>query len=87
MSMCILCLSLGIGDFVRAARHCKESVNVVEGLFGSNSIELAHEMHKLAQLLFNRYVSGCVSKSVYVCQTRSTGGSCCFLYCVFSTLL
>ena len=54
--MCILCPSLGIGDFVRAARHCKESVNVVEGLFGSNSIELAHEMHKLAQLLFNRYI-------------------------------
>ena len=52
--MCILCPTLGIGDFVRAARYCKESVNVVEGLFGSNSIELAHEMHKLAQLLFNR---------------------------------
>jgi SET and MYND domain-containing protein len=41
------------GDFLRASQHCRKSVEIVEALFGSESIELAHELHKLAQLLFN----------------------------------
>lgn len=42
------------GEFVLATKHCRRSVEAVEVVYGEDSIELAQELHKLAQLLFNR---------------------------------
>ncbi|CAB4021243.1 Hypothetical predicted protein, partial [Paramuricea clavata] len=42
-----------LGDFRQAAFHCEQSTESVRRRFGSESIEYAHELHKLAQLLFN----------------------------------
>ena len=41
------------GEFVLATEHCRRSVEAVEVVYGEDSIELAQELHKLAQLLFN----------------------------------
>ncbi|XP_072909137.1 SET and MYND domain-containing protein 4 isoform X1 [Hemitrygon akajei] len=41
------------GDWQAAARHLKESGLVVRLQYGSQSIELAHQLFKLAQILFN----------------------------------
>ena len=42
------------GEFAKAAEFCGASCRAVEAVHGSHSIELATELHKLAQLLFNR---------------------------------
>ena len=42
------------GEFVLATEHCRRSVEAVEVVHGEDSIELAQELHKLTQLLFNR---------------------------------
>ena len=42
-----------LGDFRQAAFHCEQSTESVRRRFGSESVEYAHELHKLAQLLFN----------------------------------
>lgn len=42
-----------LGDFRQAAIHCEVSIETVRQHFGSKSIEYGHELHKLAQLLFN----------------------------------
>lgn len=42
------------GEFVKAAEFCAAGCGAVEAVHGSHSIELATELHKLAQLLFNR---------------------------------
>ncbi|EDO35173.1 predicted protein [Nematostella vectensis] len=42
-----------IGDFKLASQHCLQSSEAVEKAFGSTSVEYAHELHKLSQLLFN----------------------------------
>jgi hypothetical protein len=42
------------GEFGKAAELCAASCRAVEAVHGSHSIELATELHKLAQLLFNR---------------------------------
>lgn len=42
-----------IGDFKKACYYCSHSCEAVEKAFGSSSVEYAHELHKLSQLLFN----------------------------------
>ncbi|RMX37735.1 hypothetical protein pdam_00006600 [Pocillopora damicornis] len=42
-----------IGDFKKACYYCSYSCEAVEKAFGSSSVEYAHELHKLSQLLFN----------------------------------
>ena len=42
-----------LGNFRQAAFHCEQSTESVRRRFGSESVEYAHELHKLAQLLFN----------------------------------
>lgn len=42
-----------LGEFKKASHHCTLSSEAVEKAFGSSSVELAHELFKLAQLLFN----------------------------------
>lgn len=39
---------------MKAAEFCAAGCGAVEAVHGSHSIELATELHKLAQLLFNR---------------------------------
>ena len=39
---------------MKAAEFCAIGCGAVEAVHGSHSIELATELHKLAQLLFNR---------------------------------
>lgn len=41
------------GDFKKASYYCSQSSEAVEKVFGSSSVEYAHELHKLSQLLFN----------------------------------
>ena len=41
------------GDFKKASHYCSQSSEAVEKAFGSSSVEYAHELHKLSQLLFN----------------------------------
>ena len=41
------------GDFKKASHYCLQSSEAVEKVFGSSSVEYAHELHKLSQLLFN----------------------------------
>ncbi|XP_069766947.1 SET and MYND domain-containing protein 4 isoform X2 [Narcine bancroftii] len=41
------------GDWRRAAQHLRESVGAVRRQFGPNSLELAQQLFKLAQVLFN----------------------------------
>ncbi|KAM3934081.1 SET and MYND domain-containing protein 4 [Leptodactylus fuscus] len=41
------------GDWTAAARHLKESIQLVSQWYGPSSIELGHELFKLAQILFN----------------------------------
>lgn len=40
-------------DFMKASHYCSRSCEAVEKAFGSSSVEYAHELHKLSQLLFN----------------------------------
>ena len=48
-------LLVAVGELGKAAEFCAASCQTVEAVHGSHSIELANELHKLAQLLFNRY--------------------------------
>ncbi|XP_035658825.1 SET and MYND domain-containing protein 4-like [Branchiostoma floridae] len=41
------------GDCKKSVEHLKKSLSTVELQFGACSVELAHELHKLAQLQFN----------------------------------
>ncbi|GFO29335.1 SET and MYND domain-containing protein 4-like [Plakobranchus ocellatus] len=41
------------GDFCTAADHLNASVEFARLLYGSRSLEYAHELHKLAEVLFN----------------------------------
>ncbi|KAM4045315.1 SET and MYND domain-containing protein 4 [Anomaloglossus baeobatrachus] len=41
------------GDWAAAARHLRKSIQFVSQRYGSSSIELGHELFKLAQVLFN----------------------------------
>ncbi|CAI9555487.1 unnamed protein product, partial [Staurois parvus] len=41
------------GDWVTAARHLKKSIQIVTQRFGASSLEVGHELFKLAQILFN----------------------------------
>ena len=41
------------GEYVLGTEHCQRSVEAVEVVYDEDSIELAQELHKLAQLLFN----------------------------------
>ncbi|KAM4702443.1 SET and MYND domain-containing protein 4 [Discoglossus pictus] len=50
------------GNWITAAEYLKRSIQIVEHRFGSSSIELGHELFKLAQILFNgREVTDCMS--------------------------
>lgn len=42
-----------LGDYRQASFHCEKSTESVRRRFGPESVEYAHELHKLAQLLFN----------------------------------
>ncbi|XP_038058725.1 SET and MYND domain-containing protein 4-like [Patiria miniata] len=42
-----------MGDFKTAGKYLQLSIETVEKQYGSESIELANELHKLAQVLFN----------------------------------
>lgn len=48
-------LLVAVGELGKAAEFCAASCQTVEAVHGSHSIELATELLKLAQLLFNRY--------------------------------
>lgn len=52
LSLCVV--SPHAGDFKTAAYYCKLSSEAVQAALGGTSIELGHELHKLAQLYFNR---------------------------------
>ena len=45
---------ISLGEFVKAAEFCAAGCRAVEAVHCSHSIELATELHKLTQLLFNR---------------------------------
>ncbi|XP_064634402.1 SET and MYND domain-containing protein 4-like isoform X2 [Lineus longissimus] len=40
-------------NFLEAAKYLKRSIQTIKKMFGSRSIELGNELHKLAQILFN----------------------------------
>lgn len=42
-----------LGEFKKASHHCTLSSEAVKKAFGSSSVEYAHELFKLSQLLFN----------------------------------
>lgn len=42
-----------LGDWQRSATHLQRSLQVVEARHGSSSVEMGHELFKLAQILFN----------------------------------
>ncbi|XP_033119371.1 SET and MYND domain-containing protein 4-like isoform X1 [Anneissia japonica] len=42
-----------LGDFGSASKYLQQSISTVEKRFGSDSIEFANELHKLAQVQFN----------------------------------
>ncbi|XP_004594020.2 SET and MYND domain-containing protein 4 [Ochotona princeps] len=42
-----------LGDWQKAAAHLRKSLAVVEAHYGTSSIEMGHELFKLAQILFN----------------------------------
>ncbi|KAM5182307.1 SET and MYND domain-containing protein 4 isoform 1-T2 [Mantella aurantiaca] len=44
------------GDWAAAARHLKKSIQNVKQHYGASSLEVGHELFKLAQILFN----GCI---------------------------
>lgn len=41
------------GDWAAAAKHLRSSIQLVSQRYGPSSIELGHELFKLAQILFN----------------------------------
>ncbi|CAJ0956928.1 unnamed protein product [Ranitomeya imitator] len=41
------------GDWAAAAKHLRKSIQLVSQRYGSSSMELGHELFKLAQILFN----------------------------------
>ncbi|XP_073523785.1 SET and MYND domain-containing protein 4 isoform X2 [Phyllobates terribilis] len=41
------------GDWAAAAKHLRKSIQLVSQRYGSSSIEVGHELFKLAQVLFN----------------------------------
>ncbi|XP_073421782.1 SET and MYND domain-containing protein 4 [Dendrobates tinctorius] len=41
------------GDWAAAAKHLRKSIQLVSQRYGSSSIEVGHELFKLAQILFN----------------------------------
>ncbi|NWI56984.1 SMYD4 protein, partial [Calyptomena viridis] len=44
-----------LGKWQEAARHLKKSIDIVEMHHGPSSIEIGHELFKLAQILFNGF--------------------------------
>ncbi|KYO17151.1 SET and MYND domain-containing protein 4 [Alligator mississippiensis] len=44
-----------LGKWQEAARHLQSSIRVVEACHGSSSVEMGHELFKLAQILFNGF--------------------------------
>ncbi|NXM68438.1 SMYD4 protein, partial [Serilophus lunatus] len=44
-----------LGQWQEAARHLKKSIEIVEMHHGPSSIEIGHELFKLAQILFNGF--------------------------------
>ncbi|XP_072014790.1 SET and MYND domain-containing protein 4-like [Amphiura filiformis] len=42
-----------LGKFSEAGDHLASSLVIIEKIFGEDSIEVAHELHKLAQIYFN----------------------------------
>ncbi|XP_075445418.1 protein-lysine N-methyltransferase SMYD4 isoform X2 [Ascaphus truei] len=53
------------GDWTAAARHLRKSIRLVELRHGTSSLELGHELFKLAQILFNgREVAAAMSTIV-----------------------
>nr|XP_004667907.2 SET and MYND domain-containing protein 4 isoform X2 [Jaculus jaculus] len=44
-----------LGDWQRSATHLQNSLQVVEARYGPSSIEMGHELFKLAQILFNGF--------------------------------
>ncbi|NXE87311.1 SMYD4 protein, partial [Menura novaehollandiae] len=44
-----------LGKWQEAARHLKKSIEIVEMHHGPSSVELGHELFKLAQILFNGF--------------------------------
>lgn len=41
------------GKWQEAARHLEKSIQIVEMHHGPSSVEMGHELFKLAQILFN----------------------------------
>ncbi|ESO83273.1 hypothetical protein LOTGIDRAFT_169490 [Lottia gigantea] len=41
------------GDHIKAVHHLQDSIKVTEAMYGSDSIEVGHELQKLADILFN----------------------------------
>lgn len=46
--------SLLTGDWTNAASHLERSVRAIGSQYGEDSVELGHQLFKLAQLYFNR---------------------------------
>ncbi|XP_070572634.1 SET and MYND domain-containing protein 4-like [Ptychodera flava] len=50
---CLARCFVTLGDSETACRYLKRSIATVAFIYGNNSIELAHELQKLAQIMFN----------------------------------
>ena len=42
-----------VGDFNRSCTYLAPSINATQEIYGNNSIELANELHKYAEVLVN----------------------------------
>ncbi|XP_053562195.1 SET and MYND domain-containing protein 4 [Bombina bombina] len=61
------------GNWTAAAEHLRKSIQTVEQCYGSSSLELGHELFKLAQILFNgRKVSDAMDSILRAQQLLST---------------
>ena len=61
----IIYIFYSLGDFIQAGKHLKASTTIIEKIYGEDSIEVAHELQKMAQIYFNGYVYKiCVNKFV-----------------------
>ena len=61
----IIYILYSLGDFIQAGVHLEASTIIIEEIYGEDSIEVAHELQKMAEIYFNGYVYKiCVNKVV-----------------------
>lgn len=53
----LTCLHVCAGDWKKAASHLERSAATIAHQYGQDSVELGHQLFKLAQLHFNGYVA------------------------------